>query len=87
MAAIAFVGCVDCAAINNTIVDPEHWVLRILLWAYLAAIYSAAFFLAHSWIDVCAIIGSTIATIAQFFRSQQEEVGRGLAVFHHRGGE
>ncbi|MCB9580700.1 MAG: hypothetical protein H6717_26960 [Polyangiaceae bacterium] len=30
VAAIAFVGCVDCAAINNTIVDPEHWVLRIL---------------------------------------------------------
>lgn len=27
---IAFVGCVDCLAANNTIVDPEHWVLRIL---------------------------------------------------------
>jgi hypothetical protein len=27
---IAFVGCVDCIAANNTIVDPEHWVLRIL---------------------------------------------------------
>lgn len=27
---IAFVGCVDCLAANNTIVDPETWVLRIL---------------------------------------------------------
>jgi hypothetical protein len=29
-AAVAFVGCVDCAAHNNTIVDPTRWVLRIL---------------------------------------------------------
>jgi hypothetical protein len=27
---IAFVGCVDCLAANNTIVDPETWVIRIL---------------------------------------------------------
>jgi hypothetical protein len=27
---IAFVGCVRCVAANNTIVDPEHWVVRIL---------------------------------------------------------
>jgi hypothetical protein len=26
----AFVGCVDCIAANNTIVDPENWLLRIL---------------------------------------------------------
>ncbi len=30
VAAIAFVGCVECSAYNNTIVDPEKWVLRIL---------------------------------------------------------
>jgi hypothetical protein len=29
-AAIAFVGCVDCLAANNTIVDPERWLFRIL---------------------------------------------------------
>ena len=29
-AAIAFVGCVDCIAANNTIVDPENWMFRIL---------------------------------------------------------
>jgi hypothetical protein len=27
---IAFVGCTRCVAANNTIVDPEHWVVRIL---------------------------------------------------------
>jgi hypothetical protein len=27
---IAFVGCVDCLAANNTIVDPLRWVVRIL---------------------------------------------------------
>ena len=27
---IAFVGCVDCLAANNTIVDPDNWILRIL---------------------------------------------------------
>lgn len=27
---IAFVGCVDCLAANNTIVDPVQWVVRIL---------------------------------------------------------
>jgi len=27
---IAFVGCVDCLVAHNTIIDPEHWVLRIL---------------------------------------------------------
>ncbi|MEB2314264.1 MAG: hypothetical protein OZ921_11870 [Sorangiineae bacterium] len=29
-AAVAFVGCVDCVAAHNTIIDPEHWVVRIL---------------------------------------------------------
>jgi hypothetical protein len=29
-AAVAFVGCVDCVAANNTIVAPETWVARIL---------------------------------------------------------
>lgn len=29
-AAIAFVGCDDCLAANNTIIDPGHWVVRIL---------------------------------------------------------
>jgi hypothetical protein len=27
---IAFVGCVDCLAANNTLLNPEHWVARIL---------------------------------------------------------
>lgn len=30
VAPIAFVGCVDCLAANNTIVNPENWLLRIL---------------------------------------------------------
>jgi hypothetical protein len=30
VAPIAFVGCVDCLAANNTIVTPENWVVRIL---------------------------------------------------------
>ncbi len=29
-APIAFVGCVDCLAANNTIIDPGNWILRIL---------------------------------------------------------
>ncbi len=29
-APIAFVGCVDCLAANNTIIDPDNWILRIL---------------------------------------------------------
>ncbi|MCY1062089.1 right-handed parallel beta-helix repeat-containing protein [Nannocystis sp. SCPEA4] len=29
-APLAFVGCVDCLAANNTIVRPQHWLLRIL---------------------------------------------------------
>jgi hypothetical protein len=29
-AALGFVGCVDCAAVNNTVVDSEHWIVRIL---------------------------------------------------------
>ncbi len=29
-APLAFVGCVDCLATQNTIVDPGHWILRIL---------------------------------------------------------
>lgn len=29
-AAVAFVGCVDCLAANNTVVDPENWMFRIL---------------------------------------------------------
>jgi hypothetical protein len=27
---IAFVGCVDCEAVNNTFVDPQNWLMRIL---------------------------------------------------------
>jgi hypothetical protein len=27
---VAFVGCVDCLVANNTIMDPERWVMRIL---------------------------------------------------------
>src|SRR5690606_19243842 len=27
---LGFVGCVDCLAANNTIVNPENWLLRIL---------------------------------------------------------
>jgi hypothetical protein len=27
---LAFVGCVECLAANNTIVNPTHWLLRIL---------------------------------------------------------
>jgi hypothetical protein len=27
---IAFVGCVDCLALNDTIVNPTRWILRIL---------------------------------------------------------
>lgn len=30
VAALAFVGCVDCLATNNTIIDPENWIFRIL---------------------------------------------------------
>jgi hypothetical protein len=30
VAAVAYVGCVDCVAAHNTIVDPESWVFRIL---------------------------------------------------------
>lgn len=30
VAALAFVGCVDCLAANNTLVAPENWVFRIL---------------------------------------------------------
>lgn len=26
----AFVGCVDCLAANNTVIDPENWLMRIL---------------------------------------------------------
>jgi hypothetical protein len=29
-APLAFVGCVDCLAANNTIIDPGNWILRIL---------------------------------------------------------
>jgi hypothetical protein len=29
-AALAYVGCVGCVVANNTIVDPENWILRIL---------------------------------------------------------
>lgn len=29
-AAVAYVGCVGCVVANNTIVDPENWILRIL---------------------------------------------------------
>jgi hypothetical protein len=27
---LAFVGCVDCLALNNTLVNPTNWILRIL---------------------------------------------------------
>jgi hypothetical protein len=27
---IAFVGCVECMAANNTVIDPERWIMRIL---------------------------------------------------------
>jgi len=30
VASLAFVGCVQCAAVNNTIIDPENWIFRIL---------------------------------------------------------
>jgi hypothetical protein len=29
-ASLAFVGCVDCVAAHNTIIDPDRWVIRIL---------------------------------------------------------
>jgi hypothetical protein len=29
-AAVAYVGCVGCVVANNTIVDPDNWILRIL---------------------------------------------------------
>ena len=29
-APLAFVGCVDCLAANNTLIDPQQWILRIL---------------------------------------------------------
>jgi hypothetical protein len=29
-APVAYVGCVGCEVVNNTIVDPERWLLRIL---------------------------------------------------------
>jgi hypothetical protein len=29
-AAIAYVGCVGCVVVNNTIIDPHNWILRIL---------------------------------------------------------
>jgi hypothetical protein len=29
-ATIAYVGCVDCLVANNTIVNPSHWIIRIL---------------------------------------------------------
>ena len=30
VAPVAFVGCVGCVVVNNTIVDPGNWILRIL---------------------------------------------------------
>jgi hypothetical protein len=39
---IAFVGCVDCLAANNTIVDPQNWVLRILQETTTTAEYAFA---------------------------------------------
>jgi hypothetical protein len=29
-AAVAYVGCVGCVVANNTIIDPDNWILRIL---------------------------------------------------------
>lgn len=39
---IAFVGCVDCLAANNTIVSPQNWVLRILQETTTTAEYTFA---------------------------------------------
>jgi hypothetical protein len=30
VAAVAYVGCTGCTVVNNTIIDPENWILRIL---------------------------------------------------------
>ena len=30
VAPVAYVGCVDCVVANNTIIDPDNWILRIL---------------------------------------------------------
>ena len=30
VAPIAYVGCVGCAVANNTIIDPDNWIIRIL---------------------------------------------------------
>ncbi|MEM7147529.1 MAG: right-handed parallel beta-helix repeat-containing protein, partial [Verrucomicrobiota bacterium] len=30
VASLAFVGCVDCEAVNNTFIDPDNWQVRIL---------------------------------------------------------
>lgn len=42
MAPIAFVGCVECSAVHNTIVDPTNWVIRILQETTSTAEYSFA---------------------------------------------
>lgn len=42
LAAVAFVGCVDCLAAHNTIVDPERWVMRILQETMSDATYTFA---------------------------------------------
>jgi hypothetical protein len=39
---IAFVGCVDCLVANNTIVNPQHWVVRILQETTTTAEYAFA---------------------------------------------
>ena len=38
-ASLAFVGCVDCVAAHNTLIDPENWVLRILQESTTGALY------------------------------------------------
>jgi len=38
------------------------------LCVFLVLLYTAAFFLVEGWVDCCAVAGSTVATIAQFFR-------------------
>jgi hypothetical protein len=37
---IAFVGCVDCLAANNTLIDPDHWVVRILQETTSTSVYT-----------------------------------------------
>ena len=40
VASLAFVGCVECLAANNTIIDPTNWVLRVLQETTTTATYT-----------------------------------------------